>query len=246
MRMPQVRFWLRVTLAGIGFGVAVTWYALLRLVPVSNAFRRQSFARMMSRLCCRALGVRVHVVGAENIGRHAPCIYASNHQSVIDGPISGGIFPASALLMGSRVGDWPVIGALFRSSGCITVDRDVPLRAGAAWAEAERAIRERGNSIWMFAEGTRGKVRGDLGPFKRGAFRLGVVTGRPIVPVVISPLLPETDLRGRRLDPHNVVIEILDPVYANGSTPQDERALREEVRTLMRVKLMTFMERAVR
>jgi 1-acyl-sn-glycerol-3-phosphate acyltransferase len=70
--------------------------------------------------------------------------------------------------MASQIGDWPFMGMLFRSSGSIALDRDVPVRAAAALDEAERAIREDGLSVWMFAEGTRGKIPGKLGPFKRG------------------------------------------------------------------------------
>jgi 1-acyl-sn-glycerol-3-phosphate acyltransferase len=231
--VQRVIFWIRVSIASLGFVLAVTWYVLLRFVPVSNAFRRKSFARVMARLCCRPAGVRLTIIGRERVGRHRPCVYASNHQSQIDYPIIGHIFPGDALIMASQIGDWPFMGMLFRSSGSIALDRDVPVRAAAALDEAERSIREDGLSVWMFAEGTRGKMPGALGPFKRGAFRLAARTGVPVIPVVISPLKPETDLRGRRLVPHDVTLQILDPVYANGPTREDEDELRDEVRARM-------------
>ncbi|MEP6732399.1 MAG: lysophospholipid acyltransferase family protein [bacterium] len=231
--VQRVMFWIRFGLAGLGFAFAILWYVLLRLVPVSNAFRRKSFARVMARLCCRPVGVRLKIYGRERIGQLRPCVYASNHQSQIDYPIVGHIFPDDALIMASQIGDWPFMGMLFRSSGSIVLDRDVPVRAAAALEVAEKAIREDGLSVWMFAEGTRGKVAGVLGPFKRGAFRLAAQTGVPIVPVVISPLKPHTDLRGRRLTPHDVTMRVLEPVYANGSSREDEDELRAEVRSRM-------------
>jgi 1-acyl-sn-glycerol-3-phosphate acyltransferase len=232
-------FWIRVSLGGVGFGLAVTWYALLRFVPVSNAFRRKSFARVMARLVTRPVGIRLTIIGRERVGRHRPCVYASNHQSQIDYPIVGHIFPDDALVMASQIGDWPFMGMLFRSSGSLTLEKDVPIRAAADLERAERAIREDGLSVWMFAEGTRGKVPGRLGPFKRGAFRLAARTGVPVIPVVISPLKPETDLRGRRLTPHDVTLQILDPVYANGPTREDEEELRDEVRAQIQYTLDT-------
>jgi putative phosphoserine phosphatase/1-acylglycerol-3-phosphate O-acyltransferase len=237
-----VNFWIRASLGGVGFGLAVLWYVLLKLVPVGNAYRRQSFARMMARLCCGPCGVRVTVVGGERVGQHHPCVYASNHQSQIDYPITGNIFPGNALVMASQIGDWPVMGPIFRSSGSIALDRDVPVRAVAALTEAEHAIRDDGLSVWMFAEGTRGKTRAQLGSFKRGAFRLAAVTGVPIVPIVISPLLPETDLRGRRLTPHDVTIHVLEPVFAQGATQEDEDALRDEVRAVMQRTLSACVQ----
>jgi 1-acyl-sn-glycerol-3-phosphate acyltransferase len=173
------------------------------------------------------------IIGRERVGQHSPCVYASNHQSQIDYPIVGHIFPDDALIMASQIGDWPFMGMLFRSSGSLTLEKDVPVRAAADLEKAERAIREDGMSVWMFAEGTRGKVAGTLGPFKRGAFRLAARTGVPVIPVVISPLKPETDLRGRRLSAHDVTLQVLDPVYANGPTREDEDELRDEVRKRM-------------
>ena len=242
----RVTFWIRMSLGCTGFGLAVGWYAVLRLVPVSNAFRRESFARVMARLCCRPLGIRLTVVGRERVGQQRPCVYASNHQSQIDYPIVGNIFPGDALVMASQIGDWPFMGMLFRSSGSIALDRDVPMRAAAALDEAEKAIRDDGLSVWMFAEGTRGKVAGTLGPFKRGAFRLAAQTGVPIVPVVISPLKPYTDLRGRRLTAHDVTLHVLEPVYANGSSREDEDELRGEVRARMQRTLGEYVQDDVR
>ena len=238
--LQRVVFWIRVSIGGLGFGLAVTWYAILRVLPGSNGFRRKSFARVMAHLVTRPVGIRLTIIGRERMGRHVPCVYATNHQSQIDYPIVGHIFPDDALIMASQIGDWPFMGMLFRSSGSLTLDRDVPLRAAAALDRAERAIREDGLSVWMFAEGTRGKIPGTLGPFKRGAFRLAAKTGVPVIPIVISPLKPETDLRGRRLTPHDVTMEILDPVYANGPTREDEDVLREEVRARMQRKLSVF------
>ena len=230
-------FWIRASIASLGFGLAVTWYVILRFVPVSNAFRRQSFARVMAFLCTRPAGIRLTIIGRERIGRQTPCVYASNHQSQLDYPIVGHIFPGDALVMASQIGDWFFMGMLFRSSGSLTLEKDVPVRAAADLEKAERAIREEGNSVWMFAEGTRGKIPGKMGAFKRGAFRLAARTGVPVIPVVISPLKPETDLRGRRLTPHDVTLQVLDPVYANGPTREDEEELRDEVRARMQQTL---------
>lgn len=238
--LQRIAFWIRASVGGIGFGLAVTWYVLLKLVPVGNAYRRQSFARVMARLCCGPVGVRVYVIGAEHVEQYAPCVYACNHQSQIDYPIVGYIYPANALIMASQIGDWPVMGPIFRSSGCIALDRDVPLHAAAAVDQAVAAVRERGNSIWMFVEGTRGKIPGRMGPFKRGAFRIATDTGVPIVPMVISPLKPHTDLRGRRLTPHDVVLQVLEPVFPAGASRDDEDALRAEVRRRMEVVLSAY------
>ena len=233
-------FWIRATIGSLGFAGSVLWYVVLLLFPLSKASRRESYARMLGRLCRWPVGIRLRVVGREHVERVSPCVYACNHQSQLDYPISGAIFPGNCLVMASLIGNWPVLGALYKGSGCITVDKHVAVRAVAALDRAMDAIRRDGNSIWMFVEGTRGHAPAQLGRFRRGAFRLAATTGVPIVPVVISPLKPWTDLRGRRLEPHQVVIHVLEPVYAAGSSHADEDALSAEVRRRMESVLATY------
>jgi 1-acyl-sn-glycerol-3-phosphate acyltransferase len=200
----------------------------------------------MSRLCLRPLGIRLRIEGDERVGQFHPCIYVSNHQSQIDYPIAGRIFTDDTLVIASQIGDWPIMGALYRTSGNIVLDRDNPVRAAAALEEAERALRERGLSIWIFAEGTRGLVPGVMGRFRRGAFRLAARTGRPIVPIVISPLKPHTDIRNQQLRVHDVTLRVLEPMYSRGSAVEDEEELRARVRRAMQRVLDEDMRHVAR
>ena len=234
-------FWLRLALSLLGFSVAICWLVLLRVIRTSRSYSRQSFGRAMARLMCPPLGIRVRFSGAEFLERVTPCIYVANHQSYVDYPIAGLIFPGNAVVLARQVGQLPVLGALFRSTGNISVDRDVPTRAAVALDEAEQAIRERRNSVWIFPEGTRGTGSGKLGPFKRGAFRLAIGTGAPVVPVVISPLKPYTDLRARRLDRRDVFIQILPPIDVAAYTVADETTLRDHVHHIMKAALEADM-----
>lgn len=235
--MNALRFWTRLVLAGIGFSIAILWLILLRIVRTSGAFSRQSFARAMSRLTCPPLGISVHVAGREHLNHELPCIYVANHQSYVDYPVAGAIFPGSAVVFARQVGEMPILGWLFHDTGNISVDRDNPTKATAALSLAESAIREKRQSVWIFPEGTRGSQPAKLGPFKRGAFRLAIATGAPIVPVVISPLKPNTDLRARRLRRHRVVIQVLAPVAAQSLGGANETQLRDHVHRLMQSAL---------
>ena len=235
--MQRVRFYLRLTLGALGFAASVLYLVALRLLRQRRSASRGAFAHMMGRLTCAGIGVRVRPRHRERMHLHHPCVYVANHQSYVDYPIMGNVFPSSAVVMARQVGDLPLLGWLFRDTGNIVVDRDVPMRAAAALDDAERAIRERDVSVWIFPEGTRGGGTGELGPFRRGAFRLAIATGAPIVPVVASPLKPHVDLRARRLDPHEVELRVLEPVPVAGLTHDDEERLRHHVRALMQAAL---------
>jgi 1-acyl-sn-glycerol-3-phosphate acyltransferase len=235
--MQRVRFYLRAVAGAAGFVAAVLYLVGLRLLRGRRSTSRGAFARTMGRLTCAGIGVRVRPRHRERMHLHHPCVFVANHQSYVDYAIMGNVFPASAVVMARQVGDLPLLGWLFRDTGNIVVDRDVPLRAAAALDDAEHAIRERDVSVWIFPEGTRGAGTGRLGPFRRGAFRLAIATGAPIVPVVASPLKPHIDLRGRRLDPHEVELRVLEPVPVAGLTDADEERLRHHVHALMQAAL---------
>lgn len=224
-------------MAVAGFCIAIIWLILLRIVRASGAYSRQSFARLMSRLTCPPLGIKVRVSGREHLKQQSPCIYLANHQSYVDYPVAGAIFPGNAVVLARQVGELPILGWLFRDTGNITVDRDVPTKATAALNAAELAIVEQQQSVWIFPEGTRGSQGARLGPFKRGAFRLAIATGAPIIPIVISPLKPNTDLPARRLRRQQVDIRILPPVAAQSMATPDETALRNHVHGLMQAVL---------
>jgi 1-acyl-sn-glycerol-3-phosphate acyltransferase len=229
----RLEFWVRAAGGAVGFGLAVLSYVVLWIVPMGRARRRELFARAMSWLCCPPLGIRVVVQGREHVGAHRPCVYVANHQSQIDYPILARLYLGDTLVLASQISHWPALGWLYRTSGSLTVDRELPSSAAATLQAAQQALVTQGLSIWFFAEGTRGKVGGRLGPFKRGAFHIAAATGCPVIPVVVSQLKPDTDLRGRRLRSHAVCVRVLSPMRADGSDRAAQDLLRDAVHARM-------------
>ena len=107
-----------------------------------------------------------------------PCVVAANHESVLDPPLLALAatqplhFLAKAELWRYPPGAW-LMGAL----GGIPISRD--RRDLVSLGRAEELLRA-GESVAVFPQGT---VRG--GAWTRGAARLALVTGAPLVPVRI-------------------------------------------------------------
>ncbi|MFN8222053.1 MAG: lysophospholipid acyltransferase family protein [Gaiellales bacterium] len=123
---------------------------------------------------------RVEVSGLERLP-DGGCVVVANHESVLDPLLLGVALPrrvrfvAKAELWRSR---W--LGPWLRSLGAIPVVR------GTGDREALRAATEAlqaGELVGIFPEGT--VLRGGHGVWKRGAARLAVACGAPIVPVAI-------------------------------------------------------------
>ena len=75
--------------------------------------------------------------------------------------------------------------------------------------ETAKAILDRGDSVLIFAEGTRIRP-GALGRPKRGVGRLALETGAPVVPVAV--IGTEAVRKGWRFRPHKVRIRVGGPL----------------------------------
>jgi 1-acyl-sn-glycerol-3-phosphate acyltransferase len=148
-------------------GVSRWLYALVRGI-VSPLFR---------------LYFRMHISGADCIPAEGPAVVAPNHKSFWDSFFIGVCtrrhvrFMAKTELIEARYGRLLVrLGAF-------------PVRRGQADAEAletARTILRQGGLLALFPEGTRVRDPEELGHPRRGAGRLALETGAPLVPCAIT------------------------------------------------------------
>jgi glycerol-3-phosphate dehydrogenase (NAD(P)+) len=158
---------------------------------------------------------RLSRIGREHVPDSGPVIFAANHRSFLDPFVIGTLvrrpvyYVAKKELFERRWQAW-ILNAL----GAFPVDR------GASDEESMRTAREilrRGDCVVIFPEGTRVRP-GPLGSPKRGAGRLALETGAPVVPVAV--IGTEAVRRGWRIRPHTVRIRCGRPLtYPHVETP---------------------------
>jgi glycerol-3-phosphate dehydrogenase (NAD(P)+) len=150
---------------------------------------------------------RLSRIGREHVPESGPVIYCSNHRSFLDPFVIGTIarrplyYVAKQELFRHRLVAW-----LLNSLGAFPVNRGAGDQDMLATA---KAILERGDSVLVFAEGTRVRP-GALGRPKRGVGRLALETGAPVVPVAV--IGTESVRKGWRIRPHKVRIRIGSPL----------------------------------
>lgn len=128
------------------------------------------------RALCFAVGLRVRVHGAPPAG----VLLAPNHVGYVDVLAIGGRVRCF-FLSRADVAHWPLVGALFRMTRHIGIERE----RRAALAEAIRAVAqrlERGSRVCVFLEGTSGPGQ-HLLPFRASMVQAAIDAGAPIVPV---------------------------------------------------------------
>jgi 1-acyl-sn-glycerol-3-phosphate acyltransferase len=131
----------------------------------------------------RAAGIALAVKGAVHLDLR-PAVFTFNHRSGVD-PII-----LCALLRRDFVGVAkmeirrnPLLGPAFAFADTVFLDRGDRSQAIRSLEPAVDTLR-RGLAIAMAPEGTRSDAAG-LGRFKKGAFRVAMAAGVPIVPIVI-------------------------------------------------------------
>jgi 1-acyl-sn-glycerol-3-phosphate acyltransferase len=132
------------------------------------------------------LGIKVEVIGREEIDRKKTYIYMANHLSFIDGPLLFWLIPHKVrVLLKKEAFGYPVIGLGMRLAGFVPVDRRGFKAGKKSIDKASESIRKKGYSFLIFPEGTRSRD-GHIQPFRRGAFFLAVNSQVPVIPVSIS------------------------------------------------------------
>lgn len=132
-------------------------------------------------------GVKLNVVGRENIQSGENYIVCSNHLDILDIPT---LILATELNIRfaakKELFRIPIFGWLLSSMGMISVDRENRRKAVASIKKIEHLITTEPVSVVLFPEGTRNKTGGGLLPFKKGAFAMSSNTQRKILPVSLN------------------------------------------------------------
>jgi 1-acyl-sn-glycerol-3-phosphate acyltransferase len=126
---------------------------------------------------------RFQVTGSENVPKDGPVIIAPNHKSMYD-PFLVGLATRRPVRFMSKQ-------ELFSAKSGRFISRlgAFPLKRGQADPEAletARMILTEGGVLALFPEGTRHKDPDTLSSPRRGAGRLAIETGAPIVPCALS------------------------------------------------------------
>jgi len=172
--MNRVRDWLFSipTLAAFGFTLAV--FHILGLIALP--FGQRPFEKVMAALqralisTFRISGVKVTVEGRDHFAKDGGYIFVSNHQSMYDVPIFGGLlrrnYPKYVAKKELAKGI-PSVSLNLRSGGNALIDRDDREQSLQAIREMASEAERRDVSVVIFPEGTRARI-GDLGDFRVG------------------------------------------------------------------------------
>jgi len=164
----------------VGLGSLLTCLLFWLGEPTAQRLAALSSRLMMSwlRLCC---GVRIEVVGAENIP-NGPFVVLSNHQSTWETFYFWQLFRPMAFILKRELLRIPLFGWALALTHPIAISRGNPGGAIRHILRAGRARLAAGSSVIIYPEGTR-RTSGALQPYKTSGAALAKGAGVPVLPV---------------------------------------------------------------
>ncbi len=160
-----------------------------------------------------------------------PYVVVANHQSLLDIVLLSRLPREMKWVGKEELFKIPWIGWMLRLTGDIAVRRGDSESGGEAVARA-KAYLSRGMSVMIFPEGTRSRDARLL-PFKKGAFRMAIDAGVPVLPVAVWGTAAGMRKGGMGVAACDAVATILPPVPTQGLTQADATRLRDQVRAAM-------------
>ncbi len=156
-------------------------------------------------------GVKLEIVGSENLPKNETVVYMANHQSDLDWPIIFRAIPGQYLFLAKKeLFQVPVFGAYMKLQNYVPIERD-SIRKSLKTYKSIVALIESGNSIVIYPEGTRSHSR-ELQKFKSFSFAFLQDARVRVVPVAIDGSIDILKKGSSLISPGKVKVTILPPI----------------------------------
>ncbi len=184
-----------------------------------------------SKLILLNSGASVEVTGEENLPEAENLCFISNHQGYADIVlIFGYIKKTVGFIAKKELSRVPILGFWIKSVHCIFLDRK-NIRDGLKRIQQGVENIKNGNPMVIFPEGTRSRGS-EMGPFKRGSFKLAFRSDSVIVPLTINNTYKLYEETGR-IRPTKIYLTIHPPIDTSALSQEERRELPEKLHSII-------------
>ncbi|MGE2728851.1 HAD-IB family hydrolase [Mycolicibacterium vaccae] len=220
------------TAAGIASMVPIAAGALgLGLLTRNKRTGVNFFTSMFGRTLLDTVGINLQVLGKDNLTAQRPAVFIFNHRNQADPLIAGRLVESDFTTVGKKeLENDPIVGTIGRILDAAFIDRDDPRKAVEGLKKVEDLARK-GLSILIAPEGTRLDTT-EVGPFKKGPFRIAMSVGIPIVPIVIRNAEVIAARDSSTFNPGTVDVVVYPPIPVDDWTQENLPERIEEIRQI--------------
>lgn len=237
-------YWIGIIFLTIIYGIRVTPYILLK-----KPEQVHQIAFLWGEAIVKFSKIEIEVFDREKIYRNGPVIFVSNHQSLFDIFIFYSFLDVSFRWMAKKsLFKLPIVGPAMKAAEYIPVEREDRKKAMQSLFEAAEQIRS-GKSVIIFPEGTRGKIDGNMLPFKKGSFILAKKANVVIQPIAIwgsQYIIPvERDKFFQRIYPGKVWAKVCNPIFPEEYKNLSVDELSEHLRKVLEENIAFLKQKEV-
>ena len=182
--------------------------------PMAKEISSLRIVQAVFRFILWVAGVKLTVIGEENVPTDVPVLYIGNHRSFFDVPLT---YPRCPIRTGyiakKEMEKVPLLSTWMKRLHCLFLDRN-DLKQGLKTILTAIEKVKSGISICIFPEGTRNNGEElSMLPFRDGALKIAEKTGCAIIPISMNNTADIFEAHFPRVKKVHVVIEYGKPIY---------------------------------
>ena len=141
--------------------------------------------RLYAKILIFFSGIKIKIIGLDNLDKNKNYIFASNHESNFDIPLIFSSIPFHLVSMAKKeLKKIPIFGWAMSSGQHIFIDRFNKIKAVKSLKEAKESVHKNPRSLIIFPEGTRSQD-GKINQFKKGGLSIAYDLEMDVVPVAV-------------------------------------------------------------
>jgi 1-acyl-sn-glycerol-3-phosphate acyltransferase len=225
-----IPYWIWLSLFFLGFLISSAILSSLFIFILGKQAHKPTMAvyKFWGALFFLAGGIRIIQKDRDILKRSLPAIVVGNHGSNLDMFLGAYCMPLNIKPLAKiQLKKMPILGYLF-ATVCVLVDRSSKESRDKS-SRAMMAEILKGNSIFIYPEGTRNKGNEPVNDFYDGAFRFAIESQRPIVAMCTinaRAVMPSENYAAR---PGKITVQYLGPYETKGLTKEAVGRLKSQI-----------------
>lgn len=179
------------------------------------------------RVILKITGLKLEVIGEENVPKEQAVLYIGNHRSFFDVLITYARCPRrTGYVAKKELERIPLLSNWMKYLHCLFLDR-TDLKAGMKMILTGIDKLKSGISICIFPEGTRSRGDRELPmlSFHEGSFKMAQKTDCPIIPMAMVNTCEIFEAHFPKIRPTHVILEYGKPIVPSQLAPEDRKHL---------------------
>lgn len=170
-------------------------------------------------------GVKLTVIGEENVPRDEAVLYICNHRSYFDIILTYARCPGlTGYISKDVMAKVPLLNIWMKRLYCLFLDRN-DMKKGLQTILTGIDQIKNGISMCIFPEGTRNRTEEEMLPFKGGSLKMAEKTGCPIIPMAITSSADILENHMPKVRPTHVILQYGAPIRIKELSPEDRKHL---------------------